>query len=813
MKAELRTIEKKCYRLEYNSATGEITGLYDKVNPVANWKAEEPEKKLGTVFIHGTQWAEDEIPFSKVEDTEKGFECISKTDITRIRYDLEDDRICMEMHTVKDCGPRMGIQMNLNFLDLPTKNTWQSQCMPKVIYTDPECRYAYFVFATADGRFLGLTVDGEFAAWRIKYSYAGHKMTGFQILSEADDVKCPAGRTLPDVNELSVTVFFAESLKSCLENMAEPLGIEIAFPEISGGLQGGEIPVYILNKQSRTALPMVVSPDTFVEQLEDLKVLTLKQPGIYQIKTTGRNGREHISRIFCQESWQDMFNKVNHFYREHFQDECGAFYRVISKASLKPDALTFEGVDFGDPMKHFSCRTGEFGGFAGWAMMRNCQLFGKDSFLMESVDRYLLNWALNRSHEDKPYCGTVYKKENEYMGRKYSGYHLYEEQNYVQHEIFLLEEMADYVRLTDDAEVLEDAVELARHVIRDHLEDGVIINENVPGMKVDYSTVHTSISGFLAVGQLLREREDSRSEEMYRVAEKIADHVCKRGLDFPTEGEPCTEDGSMSCSATTLLRAYREVAPKEEYLRVAGELLEAHRVLEMNGSDCRMKNSSIRFWETQYESNDWGASINAGHGWTIWSAEAKALYARIMADFAMLKDSYEGFITNMCKIESNGGMSCCFTPDMIPGTPHAYYVNNVKIADNLNEVRPTSTHLGDRYVPKTYSVSGNFFLIKGAELFAYMSGFDCTNRIAVNGVYCNGVFESAAQKFDYFLLKGSPENLVLHTKINGLLTIAADGGAGDLIFENARIVEKKDKEIVILPLEENVVIKHTGSLG
>lgn len=807
MQSEIRGIEKEYYRLEYNSTTGEITGLYDRVNPLANWKAEEPEKKLGTVFIHGTQWVEDEIPFSKVEDTEDGFQCISKTDITRIRYHLMDDRICMEMNTAKDCGPRMGIQINLNFLDLPTNGTWQSQCMPKVIYTDNECRYAYFVFATADKRFLGLTVDGEFAAWRIKYSYAGHRMTGFQILSEADDIKCPAGRKLPDVNELAATFFFSESLEACLENMAEHLGIEIALPEISGGFRGGEIPFRMLNSQSRTDAPLLISPNGSVEQMEDLRVLTLRQPGIYQIRTIGKSGREHISRVFCQESWQDMFNKVNYFYRKYFQDECGAFYRVISKGSLKPDGVTFEGVDFGAPRNHCSCRTGEFGGFAGWAMMKNCQLFGKNDVLMESIDRYILNWALNRSHEDEPYYGTVYKKENEYMGRKYSPYHLYEEVNYVQHEIFLLEEMADYVRLTDDAEVLEDAVALAEHVIHDHLENGVIINENIPGAKVDYSTVHTAISGFLAIGQLLREKGNGKSEEMYRTAEKIADHVCKRGLDFPTEGEPCTEDGSMSCSAGTLLRAYREIAPKEEYLKVAKQLLDVHTVLEMDGSDCRMKNSSIRFWETQYESNDWGASINAGHGWTIWSAEAKALYARIASDFTMLKDSYEGFITNMCKVESNGGMSCCFTPDMIPGTPHAYYANRVEVADEINEARPTSARLGNCYVPKTYSVSGNFFLIRGAELFAYMSGFDCTDGIAVNGVYQDGIFKSAAPQFNYFLMKGQQEKLVLQTKINSPITIAADGELTDLVFENARIVEEKHREIVILPTEENVLIK------
>lgn len=804
MEIECKELDRKCYRLEYNSETGEITGLFDKINPVANWKAEAPEKKFGTVFLHGTQWSEDEIPFTKVEDTENGFVCISETGLTTVEYKFEDDRIHMNMKTRKDCGPRMGLQMNLNLLDLPTKDTWKYQCMPKVIYTDDEYRYAYFVFATADGRFLGMTVNGEFAAWRLKYTYAGHKMTGFQILSEADDVKCPKGTYLPDVDHLSVTLLFADNLSACMEKIAGHLGIELAVPAVSGGLQGGKIPVCMVNSQSRSAEPAVVAPDGSTEVFGSL---TLGQPGIYQIKTTGESGREHITRIFCHESWKEMFDKVNHFYREHFQDECGAFYRVISKDTLKPDNLTFEGMEFGDPLSHWSCRTGEFGGFAGWAMMKNCLLFGKDSALMEGAERYLLNWALNRGHEDQPYYGTVYKKENEFKGRKYSPYHLYEEVNYMQHEIFLLEEMADYVRLTNDQSVLDDAIALAEHIISDHLENGVIINENVPGAKVDYSTVHPAIGGFVELGKILKERGNEKAEIMYNVAEQIADHVCRRALDFPTEGEPCTEDGSMACSAITMVRAYNEIAPKEEYLSLAKELLGVHTVLEMNGTDCRMKNSSIRFWETQYESNDWGASINAGHGWTIWSAEAKAHYARVMADFDMLKDSYEGFVTNMCKMEPTGGMSCSFTPDMIPGTPHAYFWRDIKVDDSINEVRPTSTHLGNRYLPKTYSVSGNFFLIRGAETFAYMSGFDCETKTAVNGTYADGVYESAAPAFNYFLIKGTPEEVVLKVEKGQKITVAFDGKTGDVVFENAEVIEENGKEIVILPSDEKVIIR------
>ena len=50
MQNEYRKIEKNSYTIEYNEATGEIAGLYDRLNPGANWKAEADDKKLGTIF-------------------------------------------------------------------------------------------------------------------------------------------------------------------------------------------------------------------------------------------------------------------------------------------------------------------------------------------------------------------------------------------------------------------------------------------------------------------------------------------------------------------------------------------------------------------------------------------------------------------------------------------------------------------------------------------------------------------------------------------------------------------------------------------
>ena len=117
-----------------------------------------------------------------------------------------------------------------------------------------------------------------------------------------------------------------------MEKVADQLGVEIAMPEISGGLPGSNVPINMLNSECRSAEPIVITPEGDAVPLEVREILPLTQNGIYTIKTTGREGKVHRSRILCHEGWKELYHKINYFYRDYFQDECGAFYRVIKKA-------------------------------------------------------------------------------------------------------------------------------------------------------------------------------------------------------------------------------------------------------------------------------------------------------------------------------------------------------------------------------------------------------------------------------------------------------------------------------------------------
>lgn len=442
-------------------------------------------------------------------------------------------------------------------------------------------------------------------------------------------------------------------------------------------------------------------------------------------------------------------------------------------------------------------------------MIKNLLLFGENKALAESVERYIYNWLLNRGHEDEPYFGTLNKKPASFLGRDYGAYHMFEEYNYMQHEIFLLEELADFYCLTRDESIREDAMHVVEHIAAEHLlRDGSLICQNFPNEPgVDYSTVHIPVQAFLRWAEVLKEEVPQQAIYLRSLAEKIADHVCRRGLDFPTEGEPCTEDGSMACSVATLLYAYQHVAKKPEYLRVAKEILHAHHVLEMDGTDCRMKNSTIRFWETQYETRQWGASINAGHAWTIWTAEAKAALALLEHDIQLLQESYEGFLTNISKVSPCGGMYCCYTPDMIPGTSHAYWLDHMKDQTvEHNDLRPTTTHLGMKNPDGYFAASGNYYLIKAAEIWDHISAVNLAEGTAINGVLDDNVFRSEAPRFNCLLVSGAgTEPLTVQCCTDSRVEILTNGQ--QLHLTGAEVLEQTAGRYVVRPEGDRFLIR------
>src|SRR5690625_1812849 len=84
--------------------------------------------------------------------------------------------------------------------------------------------------------------------------------------------------------------------------------------------------------------------------------------------------------------------------------------------------------------------------------------------------------------------------------------------------------------------------------------------------------------------------------------------------------------------------------------------------------------------------------------------------------------------------------------------------------------RDTRSYLGMKYPSKTYSTTGNYFLIKYEETFNYISGIDVKNNHIVNMRCKSNIYESLGENF-HTLLIGDLDNQIISLKVNEQLII------------------------------------------
>ena len=117
-----------------------------------------------------------------------------------------------------------------------------------------------------------------------------------------------------------------------------------------------------------------------------------------------------------------------------------------------------------------------------------------------------------------------------------------------------------------------------------------------------------------------------RSEKHYQSVKKAIDDLALHKDNIDTEGQLTYEDGMISCSALQLgLFGLMQENGKhaEKYQLPAIELLEGHRCLtQLLIPDSRMRNGTLRFWESQYDVYMQPNMFNSPHGWTSWRTYA-----------------------------------------------------------------------------------------------------------------------------------------------------------------------------------------------
>jgi len=194
-------------RFAIHGETGRWTGLHGGKTDL-NWLSSEPGSTVGLPFVaaSGTEAGNSiALPYTRASGNE--LVGVSERGEIATRLVLNGDQLDCELTLPDERGPRAGWRLDLAHLDLPI-GAPPEQLMPVVIETAEDLSWSYILWERSEDDLLLVGVTSRFSAWRIHYSYAGHRMLGLSLLARADDVVCERpeftyGR-LPTTTKLAV---------------------------------------------------------------------------------------------------------------------------------------------------------------------------------------------------------------------------------------------------------------------------------------------------------------------------------------------------------------------------------------------------------------------------------------------------------------------------------------------------------------------------------------------------------------------------------------------------------------------------------
>jgi len=256
----------------------------------------------------------------------------------------------------------------------------------------------------------------------------------------------------------------------------------------------------------------------------------------------------------------------------------------------------------------------------------------------------------------------------------YPAYHLYKS-NRIQEQFFGITIFLDAYKYFKDDKYLRYAINSLNTLIDYYQKEDGGFYTKMPWNEFydDYSTVTCLIIPIIDMALFMKDIDEKISKKFELSARKLANHVFNRGFDFPTETvisdehEPEMEDGSISCSALTLLYFYNKIEKKEEYLLKAKGILDFHESWVVKTPLVNAYRSSLRWWETGWEGDKDGPALCLGHAWSIWRGEADFWMYKATNNHEYLLKAINTFNTNFAKIDSLGKSYSIYCIDYITG--------------------------------------------------------------------------------------------------------------------------------------------------
>lgn len=568
------------------------------------------------------------------------------------------DGLRFDMQAEREDLSELGINLPLNFMGKLDGGGWENQLLFNSPYTSPDKSIIYAYLTCPNGYNIAVCVLGEADGWKMDYSpYSfGHYFVNLKLLANYDR----AYKTGSKRKKLSFAIIPVSDFNDCLARLSEIYGVPFLDYDISGAQIGDQI-----------KLIQYGSPDELIE-IYDSAERKMKFSSEYTVNKEGevsiipvKNGKRGAPvTVYGYKSLVELYKKA--------MDSVD-----LEIINTYTDKNLCEHQCWVSAMLRFLRRYGD-----RLSERERSSYIKKTHTLLDIITETDEKKAIPRI--------TILNKPHD----AFPAYNVYKSMR-VQELFFGITILLDAYRAFGDEKYYTYAVGATDTLISHYQkDDGRIEVDWGGGSYEDYTTVCSPMIPLVDMANFLKDRDTCRSKRYFEAADRMAEYLFGRGMIFPTEGgksslvEEEMEDGSISCTALSLLYYCKNAKRNEEYIKKAKQILDVHSAWVIKTPVCQMHASTLRWWETQWEGDADGPAICAGHAWTVWRAEADHLYYELTGDAEYLKKAKNGFMTNLSKIRRDGKMYSIYNPDEINGGGFNSRSDNVRfrIAQRFSDI-------------------------------------------------------------------------------------------------------------------------------
>lgn len=522
-----------------------------------------------------------------------------------------------------------GLNLPLKFMGKKNCGGWKKQYLFNSPYNSSDNKHIFCYLTNPEGKNLLILSLGKADGWKVDYSLfsGGQFFDNLKFLASFDRVY-----KISFTRRLKLLFLPVSSYKEAIEKVSEIKKIPVAYYKQSYVKLGEKLKIYVCGD-----FDYVRTGSEKFKNLGGYAEVEPRREGLLTVVPYKGKKRGTDAVIYAYKSINELFKK--------------SMYSVS-----EADLATGDGN-----LCEWKCYVS--------AILRYMQKFGKSKTLTKKI-KGALELITERDESKAKDRETIF-----YKARKgYPAYNVFNS-NRVQEQFFGIGILLDAYKVFGTKKYLDYAVKAMDSVLKNHLSKSGAIETFMEWSKKteDYTTVCCLIIPVIELAEFLKDKMPEKSEKYYSAARKMARHVYKRGISFPTEtlgqdeSEPFIEEGSMSCSALTLLYFCAKAEKKDEYIARAKEILDIHDSWVIKAHKAPMFFSSLRWWETKWEGDKDGNALCCGHAWTIWRAEADYWYYVVTGNKNYLEKARNGYMSNLSKIDRKGRSYACYQPDYITG--------------------------------------------------------------------------------------------------------------------------------------------------